>query len=97
MQYAANAAEASRKNLDLVTDAYKRGTVSIIGLVDAQNSALSAEINGVNAVYDFMINYFNLERVVGRFDILSDNRDKEAWYQRIEKFFNRSSPTEASE
>lgn len=97
MQYAANAAEASRKNLDLVTDAYKRGTVSIIGLVDAQNSALSAEINGVNAVYDFMINYFNLERVVGRFDILSDNRDKEAWYQRIETFFNRSSPTEASE
>jgi hypothetical protein len=44
-----------------------------------------------------MINYFNLERVVGRFDILSDNRDKEAWYQRIETFFNRSSPTEASE
>lgn len=92
MQYAANAAEASRKNLNLVTDAYKRGTVSIIDLVDAQNSALSAEINGVNAVYDFMINYFNLERVVGRFDILSDTRDKEAWYQRIEKFFNSQKP-----
>ena len=88
MQYSANAAEASRKNLDLVTDAYKRGTVSIIDLIDAQNAALSAEINAVNSVYDFMIDYFNLERIVGRFDILSNNRDKESWYQRIESFFN---------
>lgn len=88
MQYSASAAEASRKNLDSVTDAYKRGTVSITTLIDAQNTALSAEINAVNAVYDFMIDYFNLERIVGRFDILSDNQAKEAWYQRIESFFN---------
>lgn len=96
MQYSANAAEASRKNLDLVTDSYKRGAVSIITLIDAQNAALSAEINAVNAIYDFMIDYFNLERVVGRFDILSNAKDKEAWYQRIENFFNSNNTTNTS-
>ena len=87
MQYSADAANAAEKNLELITDAYKRGTVSIIELIDAQNSALNADIQAVNAVYDFIIDYFTLERVVGRFDILSDASDKEAWFKRMDDFF----------
>ena len=37
------ASEAARKSLDLVSDAYARGAVSILDLLDAQNAALGAE------------------------------------------------------
>lgn len=89
MQYAADAARAAKQNLDLITDAYKRGTVSILDLIDAQNAALSAEINAANSVYDFMNDYFGLERIIGRFDALSTNKDKDDWYQRMDQYFNK--------
>ena len=38
----AAAAEASRKNFELVSDAYARGTVNVIELLDAQNTSLEA-------------------------------------------------------
>ena len=38
------AAEAARKNLDIVVDAYSRGAGSIIELIDAQNAALTADL-----------------------------------------------------
>lgn len=86
MEYAQEAADSANKNLDLVTDAYQRGALSILDLIDAQNSALSADIQAVNSVYVFMLDYFKLQRVVGYFDVLSSERDKEAWYERLRIF-----------
>ena len=85
MGYSAEAASYSNKNLELVTDAYQRGALSILDLVDAQNSALSADIQAVNSVYDFMRDYFKLQRVVGYFDILSSSSEKEDWYRRLKE------------
>ena len=61
-------AEAARKNLELVSDAYRQGTVSIIDLLDAQNQSLSADLSANNAVHDFLIDIMNVQRAARRFD-----------------------------
>jgi outer membrane protein len=69
---------AAHKMLDLVTDAYSRGAVPILNLLDAQNATLQTNLVAANALYDFLIQYVQLQRSLGKFDILMtvDERDK---------------------
>ncbi|MBW2392609.1 MAG: TolC family protein [Deltaproteobacteria bacterium] len=83
-----SAAEASRKNLELVTDQYVRGLVSIVDLLDAQNSALRTDQDAENAVYNFLIDWMDVERAAGRFDFLMTQGEREEWFQRLQEFFN---------
>jgi outer membrane protein len=62
--------DAARKTLRIVTDSYSRGGVSILNLLDAQNSALRADQVAANALYDFLIDYLSLERAIGEIDVL---------------------------
>ncbi|MCB9488640.1 MAG: TolC family protein [Deltaproteobacteria bacterium] len=87
VELAKQAAEAARKNLELVSDAYRRGVVSIIDLIDAQNAALVANEGAVNAEYDCLVDYMEYQRSVGRFDILMDDEEKGAWIGRLLAFF----------
>ncbi len=59
------AAEAARKNLDLVTDNYASGTTSIIALLDARTNAIAAEEQEVSSKYDFLKKKFEVERQIG--------------------------------
>lgn len=63
-------ATASRQNLDLVSDAYRQGTVSIIDLIDAQTQSLQADLSANNALHDFLLNIISLQRATGSFDFL---------------------------
>ena len=85
-----SAAEAARKNLDLVTDQYVRGLVSIVDLLDAQNSSLQADQDAENAVYNFLIDWMDVERAAGRFDFLMTPGEKEGWFQRLQEFFKKA-------
>lgn len=85
-------AEAARKNLDLVTDAYSRGVVSIIELLDAQNAALAADQAAANAVYDFFIDLMEVQRSVGGFDFFMSDEEKDRWFERLEDFWHRRDP-----
>lgn len=69
-------AEAARKNLELVSDAYRQGTVTIIDLLDAQNQSLQAELSSNNAVHDFLIDIMNLQRASNAFNFLLDPSEK---------------------
>lgn len=60
-------AEAARNNLELVTDKYSRGAVTIIELIDAQNQALVADQAAANSIYAFLIDYVEVERSIGKF------------------------------
>jgi len=60
--------EAADKNLVIVTNSYSRGLVSIVDLLDAQNTAITSRLAYSNAVYDFIIDYLALQRAVGDFD-----------------------------
>ena len=77
------AAAAARKNLKLVTDAYTRGALSILDLLDAQHATLVAEESATNAVFVFLIDLMNLQRNVGRFDFFLDKRGLDEWLNRL--------------
>ncbi len=83
IELAQDAAQAARKNLDLVSDNYSQGTVSIIELLDAQSASLDAEQNAVDAVYNFLIDLMNLQRSVAAFDFFLDDRRRDAAAQAI--------------
>ncbi len=82
--------DVSRKVLNIVTDSYSRGAVSILNLLDAQNSALRANQVAVNAQYDFLITYFSLQRSLGQFDILMTASDREKFLNDLLKFMENS-------
>jgi outer membrane protein len=87
IQQARAAATAAHQNLDLVTDAYSRGAVSIINLIDAQQTALSADEAAANAAYDFLIDLMNVERAVGQFDFFRSPEERQSFYQRLDAFY----------
>lgn len=66
----AKAAEASRKNFELVSDAYARGTVSVVDLLDAQDTSLEAAAAAEASLYNFLITIMALQRSVGGYDYL---------------------------
>ena len=43
---------------------------SILSLLDAQNSSLRADLVAANAMYDFFVAYMQLQRSIGKIDIL---------------------------
>ena len=85
-----SAAQAARRNLDLVTDQYSRGLVSIVDLLDAQNSSLRADQDAENAVYNFLIDWMDVQRAAGRFDFLMTPEQREEYFQRLAEFFNKA-------
>lgn len=72
------AAEASRKNFDLVSDAYARGTVNVIELLDAQDTSLAASAAAAESLYNFLITIMSVQRAVGGYDYLLRREDREA-------------------
>ena len=74
------------KNLDLVTDAYSRGAVSILDLLDAQHAALVAEESATNAVFDFLSDLMNLQRSLGGFDFFLGAQGLDRWLERLQQY-----------
>ncbi|MFK8031352.1 MAG: TolC family protein [Gammaproteobacteria bacterium] len=69
-------AEAARRNLELVSESYKQGTLSILDLLDAQNQSLQADLNANNAVHNFLLDIMNLQRATNRFDFLASREEQ---------------------
>ncbi len=83
--FARTAAQAARNNLSLVTQAYDQGVTPIIDLLDAQIASLGAEESQTNTIYDFLINYLQLQRFTGRFDITSTVEERQQMQQSLEQ------------
>lgn len=84
------AAEAAAKNLELVLDAYSRGAVRIIDLLDAQNASLNAEQVAANSVYQFLIDLLEIERSVGCITYLSSGQECQDWRERLADHFGKA-------
>lgn len=82
-------AVAARRNLTLVTDAYEQGAVSILELIDAQNTALIAEESAATAVYDYLLDLMDAHRAAGRLDAFLDPLD-DAFRERMRAFFREA-------
>jgi len=72
------AAEASLKNYDLVSDAYARGAVNVIELLDAQETSLTASAASAEALYSFLTEIMVMQRAVGGFDYLLPPAERDA-------------------
>jgi outer membrane protein TolC/ABC-type uncharacterized transport system substrate-binding protein len=79
-----SAAEAAKKSLELVTDAYSRGAISILELLDAQNAALVSDLAVVNAQFAFMSDLVRAQRSAGGFFILLEKEERDAWIRKFE-------------
>jgi len=82
-----DAAESAANNLQLVTDSYVRGVLSIIDLLDAQNLALVAEQQAANAVYDFLTDLMEVQRSVGAFFLYADESERDVWFSKADAYF----------
>jgi outer membrane protein len=80
------AAEASQQNLDLVARSYAEGATTIITLIDAQNQALISRLAGANAVYDFLIQVFEVQRAAGSFALFSEDAIRDEFLDRLRTF-----------
>ena len=78
-------ADSAKKNYELVYDAYSKGAVGVIDLVDAQNSGLTAKFNAVNASYQFLIDLMYLQRSIGSFDFFLNNNERNSIVKKIKK------------
>lgn len=78
--------DAAQKALRIVTDAYVQGAVSMLSVLDAQNSALRANQVATNALYDFFIQYLEVDRSLGQFDLLMEPAEREQYVKRIIEF-----------
>lgn len=81
-----DAADAAGRNLEIVTDAYRRGVAPIIDLLDSQNASRVAEQAAANAVYAFLVQLMEVERAVGRFDFFTTAGDRDAFFERLAAF-----------
>ncbi len=87
---AGEGAEAARRNLELVTDAYEQGAVSILDLIDAQNAALIAEEGSATAVYDYLLDLMDAQRAAGRLEAFLDPPDVAGFRERVGEFFRET-------
>jgi outer membrane protein len=78
IQLTAVAAEASLKNFDLVSDAYARGVVNVIELLDAQETSLTASAASAESLYFFLSEIMAMQRAVGGFDYLLPPEERNA-------------------
>lgn len=59
--------EAAHKALDLVSDSYFKGVVSIAELMDAQTAVISSDQYKETVIYDFLISLMRTERAAGTY------------------------------
>ena len=82
--------ENSEKNFKIVQDNYKKGTVSIIQLIDAQKAALSARQAYANSVYNYLLSFIALENSLGRYSILTSDEERNQFIQRYIQFIQEN-------
>ena len=81
-----DAADAANENLTLVGESYGRGKADIITLVDAQNQALTGQLDANTAVYDFLVDLLEVQRSMGRFDFWMSESEVDDFFQRLSVF-----------
>lgn len=89
IELAKEAEEAVVKNFDLVQDAYSQGSVLITQLLDAQNAAISAQLNSANVVYQFLIDLLTMERATGSYYMLLSTDQRSQFESALASYFSQ--------
>ncbi len=79
--------EFAEKALETVRNAYSRGAINILDLIDAQNAYRIAKEAHANAVFTFLSDFIQVCRSVGTFDFILNQRTNQEYYDRIDSYF----------
>ena len=88
IHFAEVAAASAQKNFELVQDAYQKGQLEIVQLVDAQRAALSARQAAAGAVYEYLVSYLQLENSIGGYTMFMTSEEQRAFVERLTAFFS---------
>ncbi|MEM7402389.1 MAG: hypothetical protein AAF304_10620, partial [Pseudomonadota bacterium] len=56
-------------------------------LIDAQDASLAANLDAVDAQYQFMIDWIEVQRAVANFDLILTADGFDNWYQALDDFY----------
>jgi outer membrane protein TolC len=84
LEFSSNAAVAGSKSLSLVTDAYSKGAVPVVDLLDAQTASINANLAEVQASIGFFRASIEMQRVIGTFEFLMSDDEKKLIRKEIE-------------
>ncbi len=90
IRLAQDAAIASRRSFELVADAYSRGAGRPVDVLDAQNAAVIADLGAANAVYNFLIDFMEVERSVSRYQVFAGEEERASFFSRLDAYFQRA-------
>ena len=71
---------------DIAQNSYKQGLISVVQLIDAQQASLQTEIAATNAIYQFINDFFAVERSIGVYNFLLSPSEQKAFYERFITF-----------
>lgn len=86
IRHARDAAEAAANSLRVVSESYARGAATFLDLLEAQNNTLITDLTAANALYGFLIDYMELQRASGSFDLLLTTEERQAQLEQLEAF-----------
>ncbi|MGL4980843.1 MAG: TolC family protein [Fusobacteriaceae bacterium] len=79
------AAESAKKSLNISTNLYAAGSISVTEILDARNAALSAELANTISRYNFFISAVNLERAIGKYNFFATEEEKAQEIKTLER------------
>jgi outer membrane protein TolC len=82
----AEAADASRKSLEIAQDSYAKGVTNITTLIDVQNSTLQSEQLAAASLYQFYLDFLSVERSIGFFYSIATESEKSEFKARLSNF-----------
>jgi outer membrane protein TolC len=94
MDMAMQASEAAKKSLELSQEAYSKGQISIVDLIDVQRAAAQSELLKSNSIYDYLIDYIELSRATGIYLFLLEEDDQTDLTTRLFLYMAQKAPEE---
>ncbi|MCW7754930.1 TolC family protein [Desulfobotulus sp. H1] len=92
LDFAAQAADAARANLELVQDAYTKGEASIVDLMDARNADIEAREIQAGVHYALLMARLKLQHAAGFYPALSSPQTLEAFLDRYRAYAKGHTP-----
>jgi outer membrane protein TolC len=81
-------AKAAVENLKIVKNLYDQGNAAIVDFLDAQNAALSAELQAIIAEYNLLIDNAALENTYGDYIIMKTPEQRKMIFTKIKSLLN---------
>ncbi len=94
MDMASQAAAAADLSLALSQEAYSKGQISIVDLIDVQAAAAQSNLLKSNSVYDYLIDYLELSRTIAIFLFLLTPDERTDLTQRLLQHMVSKAPYE---